>query len=106
MTRYITEYKIKCQTCKKTKVTKHTKTKKLQSPINASDRVVVDPIGPLPKSDNGNEYAVTPICDLTKYLTALPMSTKSANIVTKAIFESFRLKTNKDVQTWVPNIKV
>jgi len=26
-------------------------------PINAFDRVIVNTIGPLPKSDNGNEYA-------------------------------------------------
>jgi len=41
----------------------------------AFDRVIVDTIGPLPKSEqmNKNEYAVTLICDLTKYLVAIPI---------------------------------
>jgi len=42
-------------------------------PINAFDRVM-DTIDPLPKSDNGNEYAVIFICDLTKYLVAIPIT--------------------------------
>jgi len=58
------------------------------TPINAFDRVIGDTIGALPKSENGNEYAVTLICDLTKYLVATPVP----NTVAKAIFESFILK--------------
>jgi len=61
-------------------------------PINAFDRVIIDTIGPLPKLDNGNEYAVTLICDLTKYLVAIPIANKSASTVAKAIFESFILR--------------
>jgi len=46
-------------------VTIHTKTPITITdiPINAFDRVIVDTIGPLPKSDNSNEYAATLICD-------------------------------------------
>lgn len=62
-----------------------------ETPEHAFDRVIVDTIGPLPKSENGNEYAVTLICDLTKYLVAIPISNKSATTVAKAIFESFIL---------------
>jgi len=54
--------------------------------------MIVDTVGPLPKSENGNKYAVTLICDLTKYLVAIPIANKSANTVAKAIFESFILK--------------
>jgi len=61
-------------------------------PINAFNRVIVDTIGPLPKSDNGNEHSVTVICDLTKYLFAIPIANKSANTVSKAILESFILR--------------
>jgi len=39
----------------------------------------VDTIGPLPKSESGNEYAVTPIRDLNKYLVAIPVPNKNAN---------------------------
>jgi len=94
MSKDITEYVRKCQKCQKAKITKHTKTPLTitDTPINAFDRVIVDTIGPLPKSENGNEYAVTLICDLTKYLVAIPVPNKNANTVAKAIFESFILK--------------
>jgi len=94
MTRYITKYIRKCLKCKKSKVTIHTKTPMTITdiPINAFDRAIVVTIGPLPKSDNGNEYAVTLICDLTKYLVAIPIANKSANTDAKAIFESFMLR--------------
>jgi len=69
MTRDIIEYIQKSQKCLKAKITKHNKTPLIitDTPINAFDRVMVDTVGPLPKSENGNEYAATPICDLTKY---------------------------------------
>lgn len=94
MSKYIKEYVRKCQKCQKAKTTKHTKTPMTitETPEHAFDRVVVDTIGPLPKSENGNEYAVTLICDLTKYLVAIPIANKSAKTVAKAIFESFILK--------------
>jgi len=94
MTRDITEYIRKCQKCQIAKITKHNKTPLIitDTPISAFDRVIVDTIGPLPKSENGNEYAVTLICDLTKYLVAIPVPNKNANTVAKAIFESFILK--------------
>ena len=53
---------------------------------------MIDTIGPLPRSENGNEYAVTIICDLTKYLVTVPIPNKSAKSVAKAIFENFILK--------------
>jgi len=51
----------------------------------------------LPKSDNDNEYAVTRICNLTKYLVAIPIANKSTSTVAKAIFESFILRYNEHV---------
>jgi len=70
MTRYITKY------IRNTYKTPMTMT---DIPINAFDRVIVDTTGSLPKSDNGNEYAATLICDLTKYLVDIPIANKSAN---------------------------
>jgi len=86
LTRDITEYIYK--------ITKHNKTPLIitDTPIHAFDKVIVGTIGPLPKSENGNEYAVTLICDLTKYIVAIPVPNKNANTVAKAIFESFILK--------------
>jgi len=75
MSRDITEYIRKCQKRQKAKTPKHNKTPLIitDTPISAFDRLIVDTIGPLPKSENGNEYAVTLICDLTKYLVAIPV---------------------------------
>ena len=63
-----------------------------ETPVNAFDIVIVDTVGPLLKSENSNEFIVTLICDLTKYLVAIPIKSKSANNVAKAIFENFILK--------------
>jgi len=51
----------------------------------------VNTIGPLPKAERENEYAVTLICDLTKYLVAIP------------IFESFILK-NGPMNTFITDM--
>jgi len=56
-TRDITEYIQKCQKRQKAEKPKHNKTPLIitDTPINAFDRVIMDTIGPLPKSENGNE---------------------------------------------------
>lgn len=61
------------------------------TPQKAFDIVVVDTIGPLTKSNDGNIYAVTLMCDLTKYLVTVPIPDKTARSVAKAIFENFVL---------------
>ena len=61
------------------------------TPQSAFDIVIVDTIGPLPKSDKGNVYAVTLICDLTKYLVTIALPDKKAVQIAKAIFEDFIL---------------
>lgn len=50
-------------------------TESTDKPFNT---VYVDTIGPFPKSMYGKEYAITLICDLTKYLVTIPISDKSA----------------------------
>nr|AAL90422.1 RH61266p [Drosophila melanogaster] len=94
MTRHIKEYIRRCHKCQMSKTTTHTKTPLTytETPTNAFDIVIVDTVGPLPKSEYGNEYIVTLICDLTKYLVTIPVANKSANTVAKAIFENFILK--------------
>jgi len=94
MSKDIKEYIKKCPKCQKSKTTKHVKTPLTitETPQRAFDIVILDTFGPLPKSNNGNEYAVTLIFDLTKYLVAIPIPNKCANTVAKAIFEDFILK--------------
>lgn len=86
----ITKYIKACKQCQLAKTTQHTKTPMTITPTppSAFDIVLVDTIGPFPKSENGNEYAVTLMCDLTKYLVTVPIPNKSSRTVAKAIFES------------------
>lgn len=90
MIRDITKYVKTCRKCQQAKITQHTKTPMTltPTPLSPFDIVLVDTIGPFPRSEDGNEYAVTLICDLTKYLVALPIPDKSSKTVAKVIFES------------------
>ena len=94
MTKTVTKYVKPCEKCQKSKTIKHTKIplQITDTPHKVFENVLVDTIGPLPKTENGNEYAITLICDLTKYLVSIPVPNKSANTTAKAIFESFVLQ--------------
>lgn len=60
------------------------------TPQKPFDLVQIDTIGPIRiKSSNGHQYAITIVCDLTKYFIAIPVSDKSAKTIAKAIFENF-----------------
>lgn len=62
-----------------------------KTPRNAFDKVVIDTIGPLNISEEGNKYAVTMICDLTKYVVACAIPNKEAITVAKAVMNSLIL---------------
>lgn len=61
------------------------------TPQSIFDVVIVDTIGPLHMSEKGNKYAVTIICDFSKFLVCVPIENKEATTVAKAIFEDFIL---------------
>lgn len=61
------------------------------TPQSVFDVVIIDTIGPLPMSENGNQYAITMICDLTKLLVTKAVPNKEAKTIAKAIFENFIL---------------
>lgn len=44
------------------------------------------------KSQNENKYALTMLCELTKYLIVAPIPNKEANTVAKALFENLILR--------------
>lgn len=58
------------------------------TPQHPFDNVSIDTIGPLKIAENGNKYALTMMCDLSKYLVTAPIANKEANTVAKAMFES------------------
>lgn len=82
-----------CELCKKNKITKHTKENLLitNTPSKPFEIIAIDTIGPLPKSNRNNRYAVTIQCELTKYVVIIPISTKEANVIARALVEHFIL---------------
>ena len=90
MTKDIANYVKACYKCQLSKTNKHIKCPMIitETPNKPFDTVYVDTIGPFPKSLHGNEYAITLACDLTKYLTTIPIPDKSAKTVAKPTFEN------------------
>lgn len=93
MTRDISKFVKLCNSCTRNKIKPSNKEKLIitPTPIKPFNIVIVDTIGPLPTSDHGNKFAVTLICDLTKYLVTIAIPDKAASTVAKAIFEGFIL---------------
>lgn len=61
---------------------------KTTTPIKTFDVVSIDTIGPFSLTPNGNRYAVTIQCDLSKYTIIVPIPDKSASTISKAIVEN------------------
>ena len=68
--------------------------------VEPFERVLVDCVGPLPKSKSGNQILLTMMCVSTRFPEAIPLRTVTAQAVTKALVTFF---TNyglpKSVQT-------
>lgn len=93
MTKEIRQFVKNCTSCQKNKTFK-SNTEKLQitaTPEKPFDVIIVDTIGPFIKTHNGNEYAITIICDLTKYIVGIPIPNKRAETIARAVFENFIL---------------
>lgn len=82
-----------CSKCQVTKVRPKNKEQLVltSTPQKPFDILVIDTIGPLTMSTQGSKYAVTMICDLSKYLVIAPTQNKEASSVAKAIFKNFVL---------------
>jgi len=90
MSKDVRAYVKNCQKCIKNKASQKHKEPMVitETPSHAFDIVQVDTIGPLPKTPNGNEYAITIVCNLTKYLISAAIPNKSALTVAKALVEN------------------
>lgn len=62
-----------------------------ETPVKSFDKVIIDTIGRLLLSESGYKYAVTIICDLTKYVIAIAIPDKEAITVAKALMNHFIL---------------
>ena len=55
-------------------------------------RVIVDCVGPLPKTKAGNHYSLTVMCALTRFPEAIPLrNIKAKNIVSQSINQVFTM---------------
>ena len=62
------------------------------STIPASfSRVLIDCVGPLPKSKSGNEYLLTIMCTSTRFPEAIPLRNIKAKTIVKALIKFFTL---------------
>lgn len=93
MRRDVASHVNNCERCLKNKPKKRTTellrvTNTPQRPLTS---IFVDTIGPLPKTINGNQYAITIMCALTKYLVSIPIENKNADTIARNIVKHFIL---------------
>lgn len=94
MKKDVFSYVKQCEICALSKARQKTKEPMTITPTPQKpfDVVIIYTIGPLTISDLGNKYAITLVCDLSKYLIAVSVQDKSAQTVARAISENFILK--------------
>ncbi|XP_076038001.1 uncharacterized protein LOC143023366 [Oratosquilla oratoria] len=63
-------------------------------------KVVVDCVGPLPKTKSGKQYILTIMCLATRYAEAIPLSNIKAKTITKALMSYFsKMGMPREVQS-------
>lgn len=86
----ITNYVNQCITCKQHKHTIRTNENFMHTPtpLKSFESIAMDTIGPFPKSNSDNRYALTIQCDLSKYVIVKPIKDKQASTIAKAFIEN------------------
>lgn len=86
----------KCPTCEKTKVITNTKVPMMISSNGEMlmDHVFIDFVGPIKTSRNNNKYIFTAICDVTKFLVAVPTKDCTALTAAKCLLEHILCRYN------------
>lgn len=93
----IKDYVSKCILCQKIKVTTNTKVPMQISSLGEIlfDHTYMDFVGPIsPPSADGHKYIFTAVCDLTKYMIAVPTKDCSAITTAECLLENILLKYN------------
>lgn len=82
-----------CEKCKINKLHRYTKeaTVVTTTPSKPFEVLSADTVGPFTRTDKGNRYILTIQCNLTKYVILIPIPTKEANVIAKALVENFIL---------------
>lgn len=58
------------------------------TPQRPFDKISIDTVGPMPTSEGKNIYALTIMCDLTKYLIVSATPNEEAKTIARVIFEN------------------
>jgi lipoate-protein ligase A len=84
----------RCTTCKKQKYTCHTKEPMVITTTanSAFDKIYLDLVGPLDKDSYSYSYILTLQCELSKYVEAYPLVSKTTAEVAKALVNNFILR--------------
>ncbi|XP_035235565.1 uncharacterized protein LOC118206694 [Anguilla anguilla] len=87
-----------CETCHVCQVTGKPNLKIPPAPLypipvvgGAFERVLVDIVGPLPRTKSGNQYLLTIMCVATRFPEAIPLQKITAPVVVKALVKLFSL---------------
>lgn len=93
MKKTIANYIKNCSSCTKNKHQKQNREllEITTTPTKVFDTMSIDTVGPFTKTNQGNKYAVTMQCDLSKYVIIIPIPNKEANTVARAIVHGFIL---------------
>ena len=91
----VVEYCRSCHTCQMVGKPNQTLPKAPLQPIPAFEepfsRVIVDCVGPLPKTKSGNQYMLTIMCASTRFPEAIPLKNIKAKTIVKALIKFFTL---------------
>lgn len=93
MQKLIKTFVEKCVQCKMNKHSAKTNEiyTKTSTPHSVFETISIDTIGPMTKTQNGNRYALTMQCDLSKYVIVVPIQDKQAQTLAKAFVENLIL---------------
>ena len=91
----VVEFRRSCHTCQVVGKPNQTLPKAPLQPIPAFEkpfsRVIIDCVGPLPKTKSGNQYLLTVMCASTRFPQAIPLRNISAKTIVKALIKFFTL---------------
>lgn len=90
MAKDVSKFVRNCDHCNKNKPSNRTIEPMIltETPQKPFDTLIIDTIGPFKESENHNKYAVTLICNLTKYLVTVPIPNKEARTIANAIVDN------------------
>lgn len=91
----ITEFVKRCDKCQKQKHTSHYTKEPLSITSTANtafEKIYLDIVGPLDRDNNNYAYILTIQCELSKYIDAYPLFTKSSNEVARNFVNNFILR--------------